>query len=66
MEYEKGDGVLKPFDDGDRQSFKASMGVALYPWRNLEWTTSVNYWSHSGTEGRYDGDAWQIGMKMKS
>lgn len=106
VEYEKGDGELKPFREGDRQSFKASMGVALYPWKNLEWTTSVNYWRHFGaegvynlfhddqvyfqssmiyylnegrnfgvgvdylhgdhpTEGKYDVDAWQFGVRMK-
>jgi hypothetical protein len=60
FQFETGNGASSKFTSGDRVSLKGALNLTLYPFpttptlNGLQWSNTINYWSHLSTTGGFD------------
>jgi hypothetical protein len=60
LQYETGNGASRKFTSGDRVSLKAALNLTItFPFpsvldRRLEWSNTINVWTHLSTTGGFD------------
>lgn len=59
FQYETGNGASAKFTSGDRVSFKTAVNLTIDPLpilldHRLEWSNTINFWSHMSTTGGFD------------